>query len=437
VLGSVVATVWGCSLLTSLDDLGPPETGADTSADTGAPPDVVPTESGTDSAVDAGTGLSDLSRWSAFDLTVLGGAPAGLWGGTFDGRYVYLTPSAQFVASSVMYRFDTMGSFTMSAGWSKFDVSSVGAGASNFAGTVFDGRYIYLAPTWSATDTARYDTTQPFTQSSSWLLYDPGSAFTFRQGATFDGRFAYFVPTSDTISQLDTSQSFTSATSWTSVNVSTFADAGTTNGFTGSVFDGRYAYFIPPSYPEYAENGTSGVVLRYDTKAPFGVVTSWSSFDTQSVSSAAAGFVGGAFDGRYVYAVPFQNNVALDGLVVRYDTQGPFGTASSWASFDMETLSTLATGFTGAVFDGRYMYFVPHGSGGAGLLARYDTFGAFTLAASWDTFDVHGVDVNAGGFLGAIFDGEFVYLVPGAGHVTVRFDTGQGIKPPERGGSFF
>jgi hypothetical protein len=122
---------------------------------------------------------------------------------------------------------------------------------------------------------------------------------------------------------------------------------------------------------------------------------------------------------------------------VRYDTTAAFDTASSWVAFDMATLNTLATGFTGAIFDGRYVYYVPRQFGGAGLVVRYDTHASFALASAWTTFDTHGVDVNAGGFMGAIFDGEFVYFVPGPGHVIVRFDTGTMIHPPENGGSFF
>jgi hypothetical protein len=430
-----------CSLLTSLDDLRAPATdgGADTLADSPVPLDALADagEAGSDGDTDGGVDLSDLSRWSAFDLTTLGGAPTGLWGGTFDGRYVYLTPSAEEMVSSLMYRYDTTGSFTTPAGWLKFDTSSIGAGATDFAGAVFDGRFVYFAPTWGGTVTARFDTTGSFTQTSSWTLYDPGAAYTFRQGATFDGRYAYFVPTNDTVSQFDTTQSFTTMAAWTTVSVSTFTDAGPTDGFTGAVYDGRYVYIIPTTYPEFG-NLTSGIVMRYDTHASFGAATSWSSFDTHRVSSAASGFVGAAFDGRFVYIVPYENDTnALDGVTVRYDTTAAFGSASSWEAFNMETLSTLATGFTGAIFDGRYVYYVPRQFGGDGLVVRYDTHTGFTLASSWTTFDTHDVNVNAGGFMGAIFDGEFVYFVPGPGHLIVRFDTGTRIQPPENGGSFF
>jgi hypothetical protein len=425
----------GCSLLTSLDDLGGgAEAGADASND-GAP-DTLVGDASSDAPADGAQGLSDLSRWSAFDLTTLGGSPTGLWGGTYDGRYVYLTPSAQeFVTSQIAYRLDTTASFASTAAWTKFDVASVGAGANNFAGTAFDGHFVYLAPTWGATVTARYDTTATFAQTSSWALFDGGAVFTHRQGSAFDGQYVYFAPLTEIVTRFDTTQTFAAPSSWTSVDVSTFSDAGATSGFTGALYDGHYVYFLPPS-TEFG-NGTGSIVLRYDTKAAFGAAASWSSFDMLRVSPLASGFVGGAFDGRYLYAVPYQNQTAFDGVVVRYDTQAVFGAVSSWETFDAQTLSAQAAGFSGASFDGRYVYFSPHGFGNVGLVVRYDTQATFALASSWSTFDTHAVDVNAGGFMGAIFDGAFVYFVPGAGHVLVRFDARPPSKPPENGGSFF
>jgi len=74
--------------------------------------------------------------------------------------------------------------------------------------------------------------------------------------------------------------------------------------------------------------------VRYDTQAAFTTLSSWSAFDTATVSPAARGFFGGAFDGRYVYFVPHWDGGA-DGLVTRYDTQAPFVAGSSWSMFDV------------------------------------------------------------------------------------------------------
>jgi len=188
VLAAASALAGGCSLITSLDGLGiGVEAGADGATDTPMAPDTLG-DGGVDGATDGGD-LSNLTRWSSFDLTMLGGSPTGLWGGTFDGQYVYLTPSADFVTSEVIYRYDTHQSFGAAVAWSKLDLSTTNVGASDFAGAAFDGRFVYLAPTWGATVTARYDTLAPFTQTSSWTLFDGGAPVRFREGQGFRSRF--------------------------------------------------------------------------------------------------------------------------------------------------------------------------------------------------------------------------------------------------------
>src|SRR5262249_38579939 len=160
-------------------------------------------------------------------------------------------------------------------------------------------------------------------------------------------------------------------------------------------FDGRFLYLAPYDSPL-----PHGNVARYDTQASFTAAASWSTFDTSAgVNTNAKGFRGTAFDGRFVYFVPW-NNAAPDGVVARYDTQAAFGTATSWSTFDTSTVDPSATGFAGAAFDGRYVYLVPANDGlPDGVVARYDAQAGFTDAASWSTFDVTTVDKNAKGFL--------------------------------------
>ena len=58
---------------------------------------------------------------------------------------------------------------------------------------------------------------------------------------------------------------------------------------------------------------------------------------------------------------------ATSGLVTRLDTAatGGFKRAASWSTFDVATIGGARAGaFSGALFDGRYVYFVPHGAGG-------------------------------------------------------------------------
>jgi hypothetical protein len=157
----------------------------------------------------------------------------------------------------------------------------------------------------------------------------------------------------------------------------------------------------------------------------------WSSFDVTSVNAGASGYTGAAFDGRYAYFVPSYNS-ALHGIVARHDTQGSFTDAASWTTFDTASVDPLARGFDGGAFDGRYVYFVPHQNlaGFDGVVTRYDTQQPFTAPAAWTTFDTATVSANALGFYGAQFDGRYLYLVPYLHSVIARYDTQAAFSSP-------
>ena len=89
----------------------------------------------------------------------------------------------------------------------------------------------------------------------------------------------------------------------------------------------------------------------------FTTTSSYATFDAKAfVNSQSTGFEGAIFDGRYVYLVPNTN-----GQITRYDTTAPFTTSSSYATFDTKAfVSSNSTGFTGGVFDGRYVYYAPN-----------------------------------------------------------------------------
>src|SRR5207244_3033691 len=100
-------------------------------------------------------------------------------------------------------------------------------------------------------------------------------------------------------------------------------------------------------------------------------------------------------------------------LVVRYDAKASFTSPSSWSAFDVATVTAGATGFFGAAFDARYVYFIPwFNTAYSGVVARYDSLGSFSAAGSWSTFDVATVNAGAAGFIGAAFDGRYLYLAP-------------------------
>jgi hypothetical protein len=381
--------------------------------------------------------LSDPTRWSTFDMATVNPGASGFSGAAFDGRYVYFvpdvdgTPANDFTVKGLAARYDTHAAFGAAGSWTTFDMTTVNPGSKGFQGAAFDGRYLYLAP-YANTNScpgeaptfdglvSRYDTEASFTSGSSWTTFDMttvNEAAVGFWGASFDGRYVYFVPYFDgsysgLAARYDTEAAFATGSSWTTFDTTTVNPGAA--GFAGALFDGRYIYFVPFS---------SGLVTRYDTQAPLVTLTSWTTFDLTTVNAGATGFASATFDGRYVYFVPFSNGM-YDGLVARYDTQAPFTTSGSWSTFDLTTVSEAATGFTGAAFDGRYVYFVPDYVGlFDSVVASYDTHGSFTTSDAWATFDVATLSAAAQGFWGAAFDGRYVYFVPGSGSsVVARFD---------------
>jgi hypothetical protein len=126
--------------------------------------------------------------------------------------------------------------------------------------------------------------------------------------------------------------------------------------------------------------------------------------------------VGAVFDGRYVYYVQYAHTVA-----VRYDTQGAFDDLGSWEAYDAADTAGLNTkGYDGAAFDGRYVYYIPFYEGDAPergfhcRVLRYDTLKGFKEPSAWTAADGgdHTDPPNPGGFNGGAFDGRFVYFAP-------------------------
>ena len=360
--------------------------------------------------------LMNANSIAVYDTTAVNANSKGFVGAVFDGRYIYFVPYNNGAYSGQVTRYDTTGSFTAAGSWSVYDTTAVNANSKGFRGAVFDGRYIYFAPNNNGASfgqVTRYDTTGSFTAAGSWSVYDTTAVNANSKGffgAVFDGRYIYFAPNNNgayfgQVTRYDTTGSFTAAGSW-SVYDTTAVNANS-KGFQGAVFDGRYIYFVP-----YNNGAYSGQVTRYDTTGSFTAAGSWSVYDTTAVNANSKAFYGAVFDGRYIYFAPNYNG-AYFGQVTRYDTTGSFTAAGSWSVYDTTAVNANSKGFVGAVFDGRYIYFVPYNNGAySGQVTRYDTTGSFTAAGSWSVYDTTAVNANSKGFYGAVFDGRYIYFVP-------------------------
>ncbi len=377
--------------------------------------------------------FTDPTSWETYDAGAngVGVDPDGYRGVVDDGRYLYFAPYGDGVTyHGEVLRYDTTGAFSAPGSWSTFDPSANGVGTTpiGYAGAVFDGHHIYFSPYGSRHgEVLRYDTQATFDSAGSWAAFDPGANGVGTDpdgylGAVWDGRYVYFSPFDNggtkhgEVLRYDTQAAFTAAGSWAAFDPGANGVGTDPDGFVGAAFDGRYLYLAP------FDNGTDfhGEVLRYDTQAAFNAAGSWTTFDpgANGVGSGADGFAGVVFDGRHLYFVPSQNAGGRHGEVLRYDTAGGFSAAGSWTAFDpgANGVGNDPDGFRGATFDGRHLYFVPfdNGSGNHGEVLRYDTVGDFTTVGSWTTFDAgnNGIGSDPDGFAGAVFAGRHVYFSP-------------------------
>lgn len=359
----------------------------------------------------------DLKNWLAYQPN----SAEGFLGSVFDGeRYLYYVPNKNDNGPhGVVWRYDTLAALNSQPSWGSFDPSSNGlsAAARGFAGGAFDGRYVYFAPSANAAGPSgavmRYDTTKNMGAVASWELYDPsegglGVAAKGFNGAVFDGRYVYFVPDTNAsgahndVLRYDVTKPFTSVASWQIFDPKSSASAK--KGYAGAIFDGRYVYFIPKGPTPALANASGklsvttsaaqGEMLRYDTRAPFATASSWTTFDPSGsgVGTNARGYNGATFDGTFIYLAPYVNNSGPQGEFLRYNTKQSFTAASSWTSFNLPAsgLDADAKGYIGAAFDGQFVYFSPafNSKEFHGKFVRYNVKGAFTDKTSWTVFDL-------------------------------------------------
>ncbi|MEM9041320.1 MAG: FG-GAP-like repeat-containing protein, partial [Actinomycetota bacterium] len=396
------------------------------------------------------SGFTDTAAWTTFDAGAngVGTDPDGYRDPVFDGRYVYFPPADNGTGPhSEVLRYDTQADFGTSGAWTTYDpiANGVGTSTGDFRNAYFDGRYVYFVPygTPRHGEFLRYDTTADFSSASSWTAYDPGANGVGNDpvgylATAFDGQYLYFAPDSNGSAQhgevlrFDTSASFTSSSSWTAYTPDDNGVGTDPRGYFGAIFDGRYVYFVP-----FINSGYHGEVLRYDTTGSFTSTSAWATYDpgANGVGTDLDGFIGGTFDGRYLYLVPYFDGTDNHGEVLRFDTTADFQTNSSWTAYDPGSngVGTDPDGYAGAAFDGRFVYLIPleSGSGRHGEFLRYDTTGSFTTPGSWAAFDpgTAGVGTDPDGLFGAVFDGRYLYVSPGTSNGTehhgevVRYDT--------------
>jgi hypothetical protein len=392
-------------------------------------------------AVAEWTFAEQMSGFTSYDAGDTDGLPTqGFFGAVYADGHVYYAPQCNNLGRhGNALRHSTSKSFHDAAAWEAFDAGSIGGLATRgYYGCLADDRYVYYVPRTDGENlhsrVLRFDRQASFASQDSWSAFDEGEPIS-SQGGAFDGRCLYFAPgyhkdtgPSGSILRHDTTAAFDEASSWARFDAAALID-DRCRCYDGAVYDGRYVYFVPLE---------GGNVLRFDTSGDFSDPRDWESFDRRSLHGADANGanVGAIFDGRYVYLTPYAHST-----VVRYDTTTSFSDSSSWSTFDAASTSGLdCRGYDGAAFDGRFVYFIPFWRGGDAKdgfhaqLLRFDTLRSFDDPAAWLAADgAAAAPPNPGGFNGGAFDGRHLYMAPwrqdeptgdiyAHGHV-LRYDT--------------
>jgi hypothetical protein len=272
-------------------------------------------------------------------------------------------------------------------------------------------------------------------------------------GVVSDGRYAYFMPNTtttvlayDNAAAGDSGTGFASASSWTAYNLGTGANYG---GFWGGVFANSHLYLVP-----YSTN----VASSHDTTLPVTSPAAWdvgvNGFDfSNNEQLSPPHFWSGAYDGSHVYLLPYKS---ASWTIASYATSGGFTDDGVWSTCALETQlfsgAGSAAGFVGGAFDGKRLILAPFGQltasdGGTASLpvVAYDTTQPLcpaNVTSAYSQFDPTTLEggASAQGFEGAAFDGQYVYLVPHVGSVVARFEAksaNTGLSPSVYRGSWW
>lgn len=379
-------------------------------------------------------------NWEAFNINLYSGFEnaVGYYGAVSDGRYIYYSPCRDYNNfHGRVLRYDTNRDFYSIESYNLYDAGNVeGMDTKGYSGVVYAKDYIYFVPYSTNSErharVLRYDINSDFSKQESWSAYDvseiegifKNTLILGYDGAVYDGkRYIYFAPYGDQNGantyalRYDTDGGFKDEKSWKAVETTVMTDNEKSKGYYGITFDGTYIYYVP-----FANriDKFHAMMIRYNTNMPYISKESWEVYDASNIGNEnTVGYKGAVYDGRYIYYVPFREKESLDGQhckVLRYDTLAPFDEKNSWTVYDASNTDGLSTvGYVGAEFDGHYIYFIPYQyeNDFHGRVLRYDTKKIFDDEESWNVYDAGNIaGINTKGYkYGTIFN-DYLYFAP-------------------------
>jgi len=361
-----------------------------------------------------------------FDAAIKNPSLKGFSGVVCDGRYLYYAPlsNAKGVFHGNVARYDTTSEFWNEQSWESFDLSTLNNQAIGFVGAIFDRQFIYFIPYHSTQHhglVVRYNTHRPFDNTDSWTFFDLAKNLDpdcrgFVSG-TFDGRYLYLAPYqcswtqyNGRMVQFDTNKEFTNVSGWKIFNSE--LKWPESRGFHGAISTNEHTWFIP-----YVRENRDyhGFLVGYAHNTVFDDPQNWSCIDLTTVHPLAKGFVGGCFDGRYLYLAPYFNGSERHGLVLVADTTKNVLDPQNWKTFDMTSIHPDNRGYFGAIVHGDFVYMLPHCKEEGiyhGRLVRYDRRMNFQDPEAWQIFHTTELHPKSMGYMGCAVKGNDMYLAP-------------------------
>jgi hypothetical protein len=385
---------------------------------------------------------SEPSRWSSIDLRSIAsvadagaGAPT-MGAAAFDSTsgVLYVFPAAD---GAPMLRFDTKLPFDALGSWLA-KPSLIGASSAAYC---VDDRKLYVASP-SGGRIASYVTSTAFDTSAFGLeklaMPDGGKSYGSFDGASCFPRSGLFVAAGDGSDSVHKNLEKGAEPAWDRGGAGVFRGVGhyqpsSSGGTPDSSSPTDVSFGVP-------ENGTQTTSLSSGQSR-------WSKssvVDLRTVGIAAGEHFSGAIDdGKYLYLVPSASQFSQEDAsapptyVHRYDLSKKMTDPGAWQ------VGPGLAAFTGhgGVFDGRYVYFAPGSPrDGSTTLVRYDTTGEFGIASSWASVDMTPfIPAPAAGatYRGLAFDGHYLYFVPRVGLAVLRYETDATAIPATYAGSFY
>lgn len=361
-----------------------------------------------------------------FDVTTINPSLKGYSGVAFDGRYLYYAPlsNTMGVFHGFVIRCNTLNEFQNVDSWESFDITTLNSQACGFVDAFFDGQFVYFIPYHNTQHhglVARYNTRESLDSPDAWSFFDltqnlDPNCRGFVSG-DFDCRYLYLAPYQCSWTQyngrmvrFDTKSAFDDTNSWKMFDSE--SKWPESRGFHGVVSTLDHTYFIP-----YVRENRDyhGFLVRHQKNTEFDDPNNWSNIDLTSIHPLAKGFVGGCFDGRYLYLAPYFNGIERHGLVLRADTTRDLMDVTSWETFDMTSLHIDNRGYFGAVVHGDFIYMLPHCKAEGiyqGRLVRYDRRMDFQSPDAWHFHDTAQNHPRSMGYMGCATVGSNLYMAP-------------------------